>query len=370
MKKIVIAIQIVLVIAVTAFGIQSVQNTNLLLQKRIVTVLYEENPEVCATVIEKMFRNTDEADFATEAENIMMKLGYTKQGVELLNYENGLSKAYVGTYALQFTSIILCSLIFSSIVNKKAKDEIHYQVSKINKTLQACKKELEECKKVTQNFIENIAHQIKTPLACASLSLEMMEGKNDDVEQTLIYLKQIEILMKMLLDIGRLESGKLLMKKEEIQMETLLEECRQLLDPKGEKVLFEINSCAEDKSLFYGDYEWLKEAIMNILKNCMEHNDDNELIQIVLEQTPNAIGVQVRDHGPGIEEADIEHIFDRFYISRNSKKSHTGIGLNLSDLVVQKHFGKIKAYNHVDGGAVFEIRLPLHELKQEKIRFI
>ena len=150
-------------------------------------------------------------------------------------------------------------------------------------------------------------------------------------------------------------------------MEVLFKDCMMLLNPEGNR--FALETEGETEQVFYGDYEWLKEAFSNILKNCMEHDKSKNAVQIKLVQRKEHIFIQIRDHGPGIASEDLEHIFDRFYIPEHAKKSHTGIGLNLAELVIKKHFGVIEAYNHENGGAVFSVLLPSYGLKNEKLTF-
>ena len=147
-------------------------------------------------------------------------------------------------------------------------------------------------------------------------------------------------------------------------MKDLLEECKNSLNIE-ERLKIQTEQTVTEP--YYGDYEWLKEAFMNILKNCMEHSPKKEMIHINFSQTKEGICVAIRDFGKGIEAEDLPYIFDRFYNPRQEKTSHVGIGLNLAKLVIEKHFGTIKAENHPQGGAVFTIVLPLYDLKKEKI---
>ena len=76
----------------------------------------------------------------------------------------------------------------------------------------------------------------------------------------------------------------------------------------------------------------------------------------------------IRDHGTGISEKDLPHIFDRFYLSEKTGTSHVGIGLNLARLVVEQHFGSVTARNAEEGGAEFTVILPAYSImKTERI---
>ena len=139
------------------------------------------------------------------------------------------------------------------------------------------------------------------------------------------------------------------------------------MDAKGERILLEVVRKCEEEPAFYGDYDWLREAFCNLLKNALEHDASQSEINVSLRLQEERIVVQIRDHGKGIRPEDKEHIFDRFYIPNHAKKGHTGIGLNLAKLVVEKHFGTIEATNHDEGGAVMRINFPNYGMKNKKM---
>ena len=169
--------------------------------------------------------------------------------------------------------------------------------------------------------------------------------------------------MKRLTDIGRLEAGKIIFKKEKIYMNELIEDViRSCGTENGIVVDYPDNRIIE----YFGDYEWLKEALINIMKNGLEHNKCNRPLEVTCSSNEDGIRISVRDYGDGISEQDIPNLFDRFYTPEAVKENHTGIGLNLSKLIVEGHFGVLHVSNHVEGGAIFHIRLPLYQLKTGK----
>jgi signal transduction histidine kinase len=173
--------------------------------------------------------------------------------------------------------------------------------------------------------------------------------------------------MKRLLDIAGLEAGKILMHRERISLGSLLEECRAEFPDGAKRIFISMAGEQERTGEYYGDPEWLKEVFCNILKNALEHSGGDEPVEVTGWRTEEGIKIAIRDHGKGISEADLPHIFDRFYPVGEEKHSHTGIGLNLAKLIIEKHFGTIKADNYENGGAVFSIVLPDYGLKNEKI---
>lgn len=394
-----------IIILVLSSGISFVMTKQQMIaqQKAVIGKLYQKDMDACEILVRSMFETSASQKEQENGEKALIELGYTSQGMEYLYAESSMLQLHSITLLLLVcvAGIIFYTMYRLELQQQKKEEQMAadinacmisgeelqasrydicsptlvHTISQLLKTLHAKEQELKEKNQRAQSFVENIAHQIKTPLACVSISLDLLLEKLQDrnqiehVQQSFLYLKEIETLMKKLLDIGRLESGKLLMQKTAIRLDNLLEECALLLAPEEEKFAIKVECESEVIQEYYGDYEWLKEAFSNILKNCMEHDKSGEQIVVKLIQKKEDIFVQIRDHGPGISEEDLSHIFDRFYIPDKAKKSHTGIGLNLAELVFKKHFGVIEAFNHEDGGAVFSIVLPTYGLKNEKISF-
>ena len=252
---------------------------------------------------------------------------------------------------------------------EESEQALEYEIAKLFERLEAEEHYLQEKNLMTQNFIENIAHQIKTPLSCISISqeriLESTEGEARELaRQSLRYTDEIGKLMKRLLDIGRLEAGKVIWHREMFRMADLLEDCAASLENGTERIRVTGDRDAE----YYGDYEWLKEAFSNILKNCLEHDPGGEKIIVSLTRSREGVKIVIRDHGTGISEKDLPYIFDRFYLPEKTGTLHVGIGLNLARLVVEQHFGSVTARNAEGGGAEFTVILPAYSImKTERI---
>lgn len=338
-------------------------------QTKILGIAYQENPDVCKEILFQMFDSNTKTQ-QNAGEEALRDLGYTKDGLDYWYKDSEARKVQIWIFAAQGICVLVLGCMVLKILQWRKKERLYqYEKETLKAQLSAKEEYSQKREKQVQQFIENIAHQIKTPLSCISTSLDLLlyeleDEKKQRVQDCFFYLQKIEGLMKRLMEIGRLEAGKILMKKEPFFMKNLLEECKNSLNIEERLKLQTEQTVTEP---YYGDYEWLKEAFMNILKNCMEHSPKKEMIHINFSQTKEGICVAIRDFGKGIEAEDLPYIFDRFYNPRQEKTSHVGIGLNLAKLVIEKHFGTIKAENHPQGGAVFTIVLPLYDLKKEKI---
>lgn len=368
----IVLVLLILLVAGTYITNRMTESYVLTQQKAIIGSLYEKDPALCEAYLFLMFETEKEVD-PKSVEKALLEFGYTQEGVEYLYTQNELKHNGEWLLLVQIGlsgAILLCVWKFLRIQENKMEQQMSIEVGSV---MELSEKETAAAKEMAQKFVENIAHQIKTPLACISLSLDMLQegaqekSDKEKVTEAFGYLKQIEVLMKHLLDIGRLESGKQMLKKEAISMEELLHSCVKQMDEKEERIAFNVIDETEESPVFYGDYDWLREAFLNLLKNAVEHDISNSKINVTLRQQKEWIFVQIRDHGEGIRPEDKEHIFDRFYIPSHAKKGHTGIGLNLAKLVIEKHFGTIEATNHDEGGALMRVNFPIYGMKNKKM---
>lgn len=380
--------------------------------KSMIGRLYEEDPESAEQMMGWLFEG-ERGGAVEKGEEALTALGYTDKGAEYLYEQSRLYTFSAGMVCVEILAGIALLILFvwmerlreereEELVRRIRSGEmapaasgreqpeepadggsqsdgaaqpeepeqaLEYEIAKLFERLEAEEHYLQEKSLMTQNFIENIAHQIKTPLSCISISQErILEGTEGEArelaQQSLRYTDEIGKLMKRLLDIGRLEAGKVIWHREMFRMADLLEDCAASLEDGTERIL----TMGDREAEYYGDYEWLKEAFSNILKNCLEHDASGEKITASLTQSREGIKIVIRDHGPGISEKDLPHIFDRFYLPEKTGTSHVGIGLNLARLVIEQHFGTVAARNAEGGGAEFTVILPAYSImKTERI---
>lgn len=380
--------------------------------KSMIGRLYEEDPESAEQMMGWLFEG-ERGGAVEKGEEALTALGYTDKGAEYLYEQSRLYTSSAGMVCVEILAGIALLILFvwmerlreereeelvrrirsgemapaasgreqpeepadggsqsdGAVQPEEPEQALEYEIAKLFERLEAEEHYLQEKNLMTQNFIENIAHQIKTPLSCISISQErILEGTEGEArelaQQSLRYTDEIGKLMKRLLDIGRLEAGKVIWHREMFRMADLLEDCAASLEDGTERIL----TMGDREAEYYGDYEWLKEAFSNILKNCLEHDASGEKITASLTQSREGIKIVIRDHGPGISEKDLPHIFDRFYLPEKTGTSHVGIGLNLARLVIEQHFGTVAARNAEGGGAEFTVIRPAYSImKTERI---
>lgn len=240
----------------------------------------------------------------------------------------------------------------------KLQDEIYKTVTELYRTR-------EMALEAKNNFAENlynIAHQIKTPITSASLSLQMMRKSLSPayIEQIQRQLSRLARLEESLLLLSRLDAGVFSFEKRETDVFTLLELAAEQLEELFREAEVSIEIPEAGEMIILADMEWTMEAVMNLLKNCMEHTPRGGMVRCSYEQNPIYTQITITDTGSGFAREDIPHLFERFYRGKDAKKEGVGIGLALSKEIIERQNGTITARNLPGGGGCFEIRIYRH----------
>ena len=238
------------------------------------------------------------------------------------------------------------------------QDEIYKTVTMLYQTKEAA---ITARKRFAEN-LENIAHQLKTPITAAFLSLQLMEktDSGDYAKQIEKQLKQLNRLEESLLALSKIDAGTLLLNYTKVDIYTALTLAADNLNDllRKENIFVEIpdKGCIE----FSGDLEWTMEALINLLKNCMEHSKPGGSIHCDYTGNPLYAEILIWDEGAGFDPEDIPHLFERFYRGKRAVGNGIGIGLALARSVFELQNGTITAHNLQAGGACFEIRVYSH----------
>ena len=251
-------------------------------------------------------------------------------------------------------------------IEENTEDELSNLTNELYKITIMLKEQAELSKKdknVLQRSLEDISHQIKTPLTSISIMLDNIKENpqmNLHTRQEFIYeisrqIEWINWLVISLLKLSKLDSNTVDFKHEEINAENLINNVIKNLaiplDIKQQSVIVTGNN-----ETFIGDYNWELEALTNIVKNCIEHTPENKKIYINCEKNNFNTKIVIRDEGNGIDREDIKHIFERFYKGKNSSENSVGIGLALSKSIIEKDNGYILCTSEVGKGTTFEIK--------------
>lgn len=238
------------------------------------------------------------------------------------------------------------------------KNEIYKTTIMLNEISEISKKD----KKELEESLEDISHQLKTPLTSILIMIDTLLDDEDMDQNTredfLRNMKRevmnINFLVKSILKLSRLDTNtvKFISKKEsvkEIINEAILN-VSLLSDLKNVKIETNLSD-----SFITCDYKWQIEALTNILKNSIEHSYENNKVLIESSENNAYVKITIKDFGSGIAKEDINHIFERFYKGKDSDYDSIGIGLALSKSIIEKQNGKISVESS-DDGTTFTIK--------------
>lgn len=237
------------------------------------------------------------------------------------------------------------------------ENEIQKLVLRLNEKNQILKKE----RYLLKESLEDVSHQIKTPLTSLNLIVERLKDKdltvtqrNELLKEEIRLLDKIEWLVKSLLKIAQIDAQSIEFNKEKISIkefvEQLIEPFEILIDIKDIELIYQY----EQDNYLIVDKQWTLEALSNIVKNCIEHLHAEGKLTIIINQNPLYDEIIIEDNGKGINQADLIHLFERFYKGKDSNKDSVGIGLALSKKIIENQNGTISVEN-IYPGAKFTI---------------
>ncbi|MFR5876775.1 MAG: sensor histidine kinase [Eubacterium sp.] len=205
---------------------------------------------------------------------------------------------------------------------------------------------LKETKKNTE-FISDVSHQLKTPLAGLRLyaELENNENPSEHTEKELLLIEKMENLIFKLLRLEKIKSDSYSMDFKPYEIRNIADEIVDEFRPLFEQKHYIVSG----SSIMRCDKEWLFEALGNLVKNASEHTADDGTVEIVIENSEKSTIVTVADNGGGISENELPMIFSRFHRTSNAKPNSAGIGLAITKAIVEKHHGTISAENKDNG---------------------
>lgn len=204
--------------------------------------------------------------------------------------------------------------------------------------------------------LEDISHQLKTPLTSILIILDnLIDNPEMDYQTRMEFLHdlkrestKIQSLIQSILKLSKFDSNTVQFIKQDIYLKQIVDEAIKntgsLADLKNIKIKVDGNK----EIKLNCDLLWQTEAVTNILKNCIEHSNENTQIDIKYNNNSVYSYITITDYGEGISREDIPHIFERFYRGKNSANESIGIGLSLSKTIIESNNGIISVESNSD----------------------
>ncbi len=195
-----------------------------------------------------------------------------------------------------------------------------------------------------REFISDISHQLKTPLAALRLYCEM-DADSSHGDKQLALIDKMEQLIQNVLTLEKLRSDTYEMHFVPCTLTEIAEAVVRELQPLFPHKQITVTGNGQMRA----DSEWMHEALGNVVKNACEHTQDDGMVDITIQQGENSVNLAVADNGGGVKPEELSKLFVRFHRTENAVPTSTGIGLAITKAVVDKHHGIISAHNTVSG---------------------
>ena len=269
---------------------------------------------------------------------------------------------------------------FSEAIKKKSKKNIDIknffvredEIGKLTKSIDEMTKELQKRTTRAETFSNDLAHEIRNPLASLKSASELLDKTTEKKESEKlleIINHDVERIERLITDYSQMLKDEASWSREQMSKINLIEiitnvadDFRQDLKNQNKKINITIKKKILSKNGHYilGIENRLEQVIANLLDNSISFSDDNKKIEIEVEETSSNLVILIKDEGPGFSETSPQKIFKRFYSNRpKSFGKHSGLGLNIVKNIVELHEGTISASNRLNKrGAQVEVLLP------------
>lgn len=349
----------------------------------VIGVVTENSKDLEVKVMKEL--KAEHSQYDSIGKETLAKYGYGHAGIIFLK-----DKKKVIYISLMFSVLItLISYINMKVLNRNKKmniEKLKDYIERTNKGIYSLSLNIDEdfsilsdelyktlvmLRELKENAIKDkinlkdnmadISHQLKTPITSINIMSELMEGdhsKNENKEYIYRLNKQItrlEVLTNSLLTMSKLDADTIEFKKDTLDIKNLIDLAIEPIMFLIEKKNIKLNIIGENITI-KGDAYWLSEAFLNIIKNSVEHLEENGNIDIFLKFNPIFTEVRIEDNGSGFLKEDLPYIFRRFYKGKNANKDSVGIGLSMARTIIEKHNGGITVENRREGGARFEVK--------------
>lgn len=272
---------------------------------------------------------------------------------------------------------------------EEAKEDLEKYTSGLEKTNEAIKelyldleeknKELQELDKLKSDFVSTVSHELRTPLAISTeginLIVDGITGPINDKQRKLLTtskqnLERLNTIINDLLDISKIEAGKIEIRRGLVNFNALLTELaesyKKIVETRKQKLMLDM---PEEGMFLYADGDKIIQIITNLLSNAHKFTQEGGMLTVKVEHKENSLLCSVKDSGCGISEGDMSKLFGKFEqfdrVEGPGIKG-TGLGLAICKALVELHGGKIWCESKINQGTTFFFTLPLYEkLKKE-----
>lgn len=238
------------------------------------------------------------------------------------------------------------------------------EVRKMTVRLREQNSALYKDKQFMKEALEDMSHQLRTPLTAMLLVLGMLREPGLSVRQRTEHIRELyrllsrmQWMLETMLSLSRLDAGAVEFGTEKFSVRELINDALEPLSISIELKNITVLTEIAGSPVFRADRQYCTEAVVNVLKNCMEHTPEGGTIKISAAENSIYTGITVTDSGSGIPEQELPHVFERFYRGSDFNKNGYGIGLAFAQKIIAMQNGSLQVRNAPPLGAEFEIRM-------------
>lgn len=332
-------------------------------------------------------------DSNKNSDDVLSKYGINDKNSSIIENDK-LFKKYIIIDLLVLVVIILVIYLFF-IINKSKRtkkiNKIIELISKINRRnfdidiedytedeLSALKQEIYKTSLMLRSEADNslkdklnlkdslsdISHQLKTPLTSITIMIDnILDNEEMDSKTRRKFLTNIKreiininFLVQNLLKLSKFDANVIKFNKEEVLIKDIVNEAIKKVSALSELKGISIKVSGDKNATINCDFMWEVEAISNIIKNSIEHINNDGFVEINYTKNKVYSRILIRDNGIGIDSDDLPYIFDRFYKGKNTNRDSVGIGLALSKSIIEKDNGSVSVKSTPNIGTIFTIK--------------
>ena len=250
----------------------------------------------------------------------------------------------------------------------KEKERLQKEIAAKKSELEAANRKLQQLDKIKSDFVSNVAHEFRTPLTIIKGNVDLVNkgglgsvapAQKEMLDGAVNIVNRLSRLVNDLLDISKIESGKMELKKEPLDINAVIEENLVIFDKaiKDKKQKLQ-RDLAKDIPKINADEDKITQVFVNLLNNAMKYTPESGQISIKTVNLEKEIMVEVTDTGEGVALDNLDKIFDKFTRVTAEKKEGTGLGLPIAKDIVSLHNGRIWVKSELGKGSQFYFTLP------------
>lgn len=250
----------------------------------------------------------------------------------------------------------------------KERERLQKEIAAKKVELEAANKKLQQLDRIKSDFVSNVAHEFRTPLMIIKGNVDLVNkgglgnvapAQKEMLDGAISIVNRLSRLVNDLLDISKIESGKMELKKEPVEINGIIEENLAIFDKiiKDKKYKLQ-KDLAKDLPKIDVDKDKVTQVFVNLLSNAIKYSPESGTITVKTVNLEKEIMVEVSDTGEGVASDNLDKIFDKFTRVTAEKKEGTGLGLPIAKDIVNLHKGRIWVKSELGKGSQFYFTLP------------